>query len=185
MLNSSKHLSDTELKHLESVLKRDIVSKPRNVLLFMLTLYTGARISEVLALTCGDYNIETKTLFIKGLKGSNDRELPLNAFLHTHLKAYMASLAPQGIISQDKAVHEVHKVKLFPISYSRAYQLWTEYRPCKKKIHALRHTRAIKSYKKTRNIHLVKTILGHKSITNTLVYLDYVESNAELKKALG
>lgn len=172
-MNTSKHLTDLELSHLEETLKRNANVSPRDVLLIMLTLYTGARISEILGLRVIDYNPATKTLFIKGIKGSNDRELPLNAFLDRLLKGYVASLQAQD------------EMRLFNIGYARAWQIWQLYRPCKKKIHSMRHTRAIKAYKKSRNIHLVKTILGHKSINNTLIYMDYVESQSEIKKALG
>jgi len=48
--------------------------------------------------------------------------------------------------------------------------------------HALRHTRAIHLLDSGMNIMLLKSFLGHKNITNTLIYLKY--SNADMTAAV-
>jgi len=48
--------------------------------------------------------------------------------------------------------------------------------------HALRHTRAIHLLDSGMNIMLLKNFLGHKNITNTLIYLKY--SNSDMTAAL-
>ena len=73
---------------------------------------------------------------------------------------------------------------LFPISYSRLIQIWEHYRPTHKKFHSLRHTFAIRLYKKTKDLRLVQVALGHRNITNTMIYADYVYSQQELRKLI-
>jgi integrase/recombinase XerC len=53
-----------------------------------------------------------------------------------------------------------------------------------KKLHGLRHTFAIRLYKKTKDIRLVQVALGHRNITNTMVYADYAYSQQELRKLI-
>ena len=79
---------------------------------------------------------------------------------------------------------ELMKQRIFPISYIRFHQIWDKYRPCHKKLHSLRHTFAIRLYKKTKDIRLVQFALGHRNIANTMIYADYVYSQEELKKLI-
>jgi len=74
--------------------------------------------------------------------------------------------------------------KIFPITYNRYRQIWEMYRPTHKKLHSLRHTFAIELYKKTKDIRLVQFALGHRNITNTMIYADYVYSQQELRKLI-
>jgi integrase/recombinase XerC len=66
----------------------------------------------------------------------------------------------------------------------RLYQIWQFYRPVPKKFHALRHTFAIELYQKTKDLRLVQVALGHRNITNTMIYADYIYSQQELKKLI-
>ena len=108
-----------------------------------------------------------KTILLKGLKGSNDREIPIPDWLFNEVQ----KLAPTS-------------GRLFPVSYSRLRQIWEFYRPVPKKFHSLRHTFAIGLYKKTRDLRLVQVALGHRNITNTMVYADYVYSQQELRRLI-
>lgn len=166
-LNKNKYLLDPEVTHLERVLENQSPKNDRDVLLLWLALKTGARATELLRLRQVDLNIYDKTIFIRGIKGSNDRELPLNPWLFERLREY-----------SDK------KTDLFPIGYHRLRQVWDLYRPCSKKFHALRHTFAIRLYRKTKDLRLVQVALGHRNITNTMIYADYVYSQTELRKLI-
>jgi integrase/recombinase XerC len=53
-----------------------------------------------------------------------------------------------------------------------------------KKFHSLRHTFAIELYQKTKDLRLVQVALGHRNITNTMIYADYVYSQQELRKLI-
>lgn len=169
-LNKNKYLLDPEVERLERSLAEDLDKNPRDVLILNLALRTGARATEILEMRHADLNHYDKTVFIRGIKGSNDREIPLPAPLFQKLLDYSA-----GVPKNEG---------LFPIGYHRLRQVWDWYRPTPKKFHSLRHTFAIRLYRKTKDIRLVQVALGHRNITNTMIYADYVYSQQELKKLI-
>ncbi|MBK9294036.1 MAG: site-specific integrase [Oligoflexia bacterium] len=168
-LNKTKYLLDPELESLEALLERFSIKESRNTLLIELALKTGARAQEILNLKKSDLNAFERTIFIKGLKGSSDREIPLSNKLFEKLLEY-AQKSPTD--------------KIFNITYNRLRDIWAQYRPVNKKFHALRHTFAILLYKKTKDLRLVQLALGHRNITNTMIYADYVYSQNELRKLI-
>lgn len=168
-LNKNKYLLPPEVERLQKLLA-DFESKDlRNALLIQIALRTGARAQEVLNLNKADLNVYDETVFIRGIKNSNDREIPLPHTLFQKVHQYSTT---------------VEGVRLFPITYDRLYQIWEHYRPVHKKFHALRHTFAIQLYQKTKDLRLVQVALGHRNITNTMIYADYVYSQQELKKLI-
>jgi integrase/recombinase XerC len=168
-LNKNKYLLPPEREKLDWLLESHIQQEPRNCALLKLALNTGARATELLNLTTKDLNTYDKTIFIRGIKGSNDREIPLRDELFFCLQ----TLTPQP-----------QSGKLFPFSYNRLRQIWEFYRPTHKTFHSLRHTFAIQLYQKTRDIRLVQVALGHRNITNTMIYADYVYSQQELRRLI-
>jgi len=168
-INKNKYLLDREVEHLELTLKRYIFKEPRNSLLILLALHTGARAGEILQLKVEDLNVYEQSVFIQGLKNSNDREIPLQPWLFDHLEDYTKTLKGPD---------------LFPISYHRLRQIWLDYRPVQKKFHCLRHTFAIRLYKKVKDIRLLQIALGHRNITNTMIYADFVYSQTEMRKLI-
>jgi len=164
-LNHSKFLSDEEQEALLRVL--DI--NERDGLFIMLALKTGARMSELLAIARADINERNQTVFIIGLKDSNDREIPLEKSI---FKALM-----------DRAQALPKHARVFPICRQRVFQIWERYRPNPDKgFHSLRHTFAVNLYKRHKDIILVKTALGHRSLKNTMIYADFIYSTESLRK---
>jgi site-specific recombinase XerD len=169
-INKNKYLLEPELDHLKQLIRAHMDRDTRNCLLLSLALRTGARAQEILNIKRSDLNPHDKSVYIRGLKGSNDRELPVeDRFFHR-----LIHFADQN--SKNELV--------FPISYIRLYQIWDFYRPVEKKFHCLRHTFAIELYKKSRDIRLLQVALGHRNIANTMVYADYVFSQQELRKLI-
>ncbi len=168
-INKNKFLLDPEYEHLNLLLKRHVLNDPRNCLILYLALNTGARATEILNLTKADLNLYDQSIFIHGIKGSNDREIPLNDWLFEMLEDYSR-----------KQKEDV----LFDIGYHRLRQVWETYRPVKKKFHCLRHTFAIRLYKKVKDIRLLQIALGHRNITNTMIYADFVYSQNEMRKLI-
>ena len=169
-LNKNKYLIEPEVDQLERLLEKNFSDSSRDVLILMIGLRTGARASELLELRHADLNTYDKSVFIRGIKGSNDREIPLPKALFDRVHAYSKTVDP--------------KLGLFPIGYHRLRQIWDLYRPADKKFHSLRHTFAIRLYQKTKDIRLVQVALGHRNIANTMVYADYVYSQTELRKLI-
>jgi integrase len=168
-LNKNKYLLEPEAERLESILRTYQDKDHRDCLLIQLALRTGGRAQELLNLTKDDLNTYDEAVFIRGLKGSNDREIPIPPELFRRLK---------------KFADGTETPRIFDISYSRFRQIWEFYRPVPKKLHALRHTFAIRLYKKTKDLRLVQVALGHRNITNTMVYADYIYSQNELKRLI-
>lgn len=168
-LNKNKYLLDPEVERLEYILETFKHKDTRNCTLLWLLLKTGARAQEILNLRIDDLNTYEEAVFIRGLKGSNDREIPLPGWLFKRLMK-----------ESENAVDKV----LFPVTYNRLRQIWELYRPVHKKLHSLRHTFAIRLYRKTKDLRLVQVALGHRNITNTMVYADYVYSQQELRKLI-
>lgn len=168
-LNKNKYLLEPEVERLMSIINTYIDRDTRNCLIFLLGLKTGARAQEILNIQKNDLNTYDMSVFIKGLKNSNDREIPLPNLLFSRLQKYAESVPSQ---------------KIFNITYDRLYQIWELYRPVPKKFHSLRHTFAIQLYRKTRDLRLVQVALGHRNITNTMIYADYVYTQDELRKLI-
>ena len=166
-LNKSKYLLDPEYERLIYILKSFLHKDHRNCILFFLALNTGARAQELLNLEKKDFDSYEETVFIRGLKGSNDRELPLPSWLFREVQHLFAL-----------------EERIFPFTYNRLLQIWQLYRPVHKKFHSLRHTFAIRLYKKTRDLRLVQVALGHRNITNTMIYADYIYSQQELRRLI-
>lgn len=164
-LNKNKYLLPFEVERLRHIVTSFRGSDPRNCLLIELALATGARATELLRIEQIDLSAGDETVFIKGIKGSNDREIPLKRDLFQRLQ-------------------QLPTKRLFPITYPRLYQIWDFYRPVPKKFHSLRHTFAIELYTRTKDIRLLQVALGHRNITNTMIYADYLYSKQELRRLI-
>ncbi len=158
-IKRDKFLTPDELKTLKSV----VSSFPsRDTAIIALAIYTGGRANELLSVTKADLDETEQSVFIKGAKGSKDRCIPLPSDVYTLVKYYIP----------------------FNIKYRRLAQIWDMYKPVDKSFHSLRHTFAIELYKRTKDIKLVQICLGHKSITSTQVYQDFVYEQNEMRRLL-
>ena len=166
-LTKNKYLLPSEVSPFEKRLRLNITD--RDALLILTALHTGARAQELLNITPDDLIEDSQAIYIHGLKGSDDREIPVPTWLWNALKKYM---------------RENPTDRVFPITYPRLVQIWNHWRPVEKTFHSLRHTFAIRLYLKCKEIMLVKTALGHRSITNTMIYADYQYSTEYLRKHL-
>lgn len=162
-LTTDMYLSERELLLLKDELRVLNLVRPRDALLIEVTLETGARESEVIAIEHHHLNYETKSVFIDTIKGGEKRDVPfLDEALFERLWNYSKSI----------------KGPIFPITDSRVRQIWYEVRPpqIRKSFHKLRHTFGrTRSIQYKRDIYILKYLLGHKSIANTELYtrLDY------------
>lgn len=171
-LNRTKFLNDAEVEHFESICRRNLGSEStRDALLMLLALHTGARAEELLNVCKNDFSATDQTVYIRGIKGSNDREIPIPHWLADWVVRYIKTMPTDA--------------HLFPISYGRLRQIWIVWRPVPKVFHSLRHTFAIRTYLRTKDIRLLQVALGHRSILNTMIYADYCYSTSEMRRILG
>jgi len=166
MLTEKKFLSDDELKNLMKLLQRH--KGERDSIMIRLALFTGARSVELLKIRKCDLGKNTVTIEFPA-KGSNARTVPVPAEFFKEVAEYVKGKASDDV--------------LFPITTRQYRRIWDGFRPARKpKGHALRHTLGVKLYNNKKNIHAVKTFLGHKNIKNTMVYLDFVEGVSTLRE---
>ena len=127
---------------------------------------TGARIGELDKLEWAHIDTERKTIYITAEKGSNSRILPIS----TQLIA-MLNLLPR---LNDK-VFQVNKEnfrKTFESLRNRTAIKLDNPRLKKIHLHTFRHWKGTTEYHKTKDIIHVKTVLGHKRIESTMVYIN-------------
>jgi len=169
-LTFDKCLDDDEYEALVNTIKFAPIT--RDKIMIQLALATGARAQEILNIRKKDLMTKTKSVRVYGLKGSFDRDIPLRPELFSSL---------QNLPTE----------KLFPISYQRLYQVFQDFAPRKhaldkklKTFHCLRHTCAIRLYKRTKDVKAVQMILGHKDLRNTMIYVDFVYSQEHLREIM-
>lgn len=142
------------------------LGKPRTAALMQMLKETGARIGEMKFLQWIHIDTQRQIAYIKGEKGSNSRYLPistklinmLNEIPHNNERVFPTST--HGLqVTLDKLKRKA--VKKF--SNPRFLQIHP---------HTFRHWKGTMEYHKTKDIIHVKTVLGHKSITSTMVYIN-------------
>ncbi len=166
-LTKQKYLLDEEQAELVRILEKYEVSDFRDTTIIWLALHCGGRAQEILNITTQDLDVQGQSVFIKGMKNSDNRDIPLPPWLFKRL----LKLAPlEG--------------RIFPFTYNRYLQIWHLFRPVKKNLHALRHTFALNLYRKAKDILILKLALGHRSLSNTMIYADFQYKNDELRRAI-
>ena len=163
-----KYLDESERLELETFCWNRVETSPRDAAMILLTMASGCRAQELLNLEWQDLDVKRLTLKVKTLKRGRNREIPLSKRLVALLLTLKGTTA-----------------RMFNISYQRLNQIWVQWRPQKISFHALRHTFAMHAFKRTKDITLVKHVLGHRSLSSTSVYLEQAFTNSELKTALG
>lgn len=168
-LTGDKFLTQEEDMRLGEILNR---YQNRDTLIFAILRRYGMRSGELLATTPLDLDRSAMTLLIRGSKGSKSRLFPISKDLFTRL-------------CQEADKCPTPSSRIFDISYNRLCDIWHHYRPVPKKLHSLRHTFTIATFRKTRDHRFVQKALGHKHLATTEIYLDFEYSTDELNKALN
>jgi integrase len=152
--------------------------KTRTATLLQMLKETGARIGEMKTLQWIHIDLEHKTVYITAEKGSNSRILPistkliamLNQIPHDNQRIFPTST--HGIqVTIDKLKRRASK----KLNNPRLLQIHP---------HTFRHWKGTTEYHKTKDIIHVKTVLGHKNIASTMIYINlenalYLEQNDE------
>jgi integrase/recombinase XerD len=133
----------------------------------------GIRVGSALALEADDVDLERGELQLRHTKGDVPTSVPLSRAFRDHLRAYLAG-RPSGL--------------LFPISprhAQRRLEQWCERAGIEHRVrpHDLRHSFAIRIYRKTRDLLLVQQALRHRSIASTSVYAR--TDDASVRAAMG
>jgi integrase len=139
---------------------------PKTAALLQLLKETGARIGEIEKLQWTHIDQERKTIYITAEKGSNSRILPISpkliAMLNNlpHINGNVFQTDKHGLRTTYEALRNRTATKL------------NNPRLLKIHFHTFRHWKATTEYHKTKDIIHVKTMLGHKTIESTMLYIN-------------
>ena len=127
---------------------------------------TGARMGEVMKLKWIDIDEQRRTVYITAEKGSNDRILPISNRL-----IGMLNQLPK---KNDKVFNTVkHSLRVtFEKLRERTATKLNNPRLNAIHLHTFRHWKGTMEYHKTKDIIHVKTVLGHKDIKSTMIYIN-------------
>lgn len=167
-MDARKFLSIEEREHLEHFLRDRIDTDLRNATMLLTAIHSGARAMELLSLDWTDINLTSGEIYLATLKGGRPRPVVVPKFVREAL-ARLKAISP---------------ARPFGISHQRLVQVWHIYRPVPKPFKSLRHSFAMRAYDRTKDLRFVQRALGHRSITNTMIYLEYEYSTNEFKKLM-
>jgi len=144
---------------------------PKTSAILQLLKETGARVSEIARLKKTDIDLERKTVTITASKGSNSRILPISNKLIAmldHMNNVQHFQHTERLFKQNQ-----HNIKnTFEHLRKRTAVKLNNPRLMKIHLHTFRHFKATIEYHKTKDIIHVKTVLGHRNIENTMIYIN-------------
>lgn len=152
----------------------------RDALMFSLMLYTGARSCEIVGndnlpgIRPCDLLSNGFVLITSGKKRGkiHQRSLPIPEGIMNRLREYVAA---NHLGAQDR---------LFPMCTAQLRKRWMAIKPVDKSSKTIRHTFATALFIQSGNLKQVQQALGHSSILNTQVYMDYVTGRQNLRENL-
>ena len=127
---------------------------------------TGARIGELDYLEWTHVDTQRGTIYITGEKGSNSRILPIS----NKLIAMLNHLSRQNDKVFQTCAHSLRTT--FEALRKRTAIKLNNPRLKKIHFHTLRHWKGTTEYHKTKDIIHVKTVLGHRNIKSTMIYIN-------------
>jgi integrase/recombinase XerC len=148
--------------------------------MFSLLLGTGIRLGSLVTLRVGDLDLKGRSIHIAA-KGGVEHKVYFNSNLSRRLKAYIKA---SRLDSEDPLFPSRNGGHLSPRQVQLRFKHWLKVAGIDPKysVHSLRHTFAMTLYRKTGDLRLVQTALGHKRITTTEIYARV--DDRRLKRAL-
>ena len=150
---------------------------PRNGLLFAFGIYTGLRISDILAIKVRQVR-NGKYLSIREKKTGKEKNIPINKFLRQCIDEYIIDLKNYEFVFYGRK-------KTAPMSRQQAYNILSS---AAKKFgvpsvgtHTLRKTFGYHMYQKTHDVAMLMDIFNH---TDPMVTLRYIGVNQDTKDKL-
>ena len=178
-----RHLRDTDVP-----IFFDVVTRHRDLAIFMLMLRCGLRVEEVADLTLGAIDYQHNRILIKSGKGGKDRVVFISNDATDALAAYLRirfHTHEQKVFLVEKGIH-----KGKPISV-RGIQKRIEYYSKKCGIsvscHQLRHTMATQLLNADADLVTIQYLLGHTRIKTTMRYchLSNMKAQRDYYKAVA
>lgn len=186
-ISNIKYLSVKEFDELIDVIQAvDFSSKfmKRNLTIFLIAEYCGLRASEVGLIRFSNYDPKEKTIFCRRLKGSVSNRLKIidNRVANAMDDFYSMRIADDShgaSVFSSKTERPIDRRTLDELM--KYYCSFTSISQDKWHFHTLKHTRAMELVDVYNvDIRDVQWWLGHKYISNTMIYLNY-SVNAQQK----
>lgn len=165
-MNLVQPIRETEtLKAIEDFLKQ---KQFRDYIMFMLGIYTGLRVSDILKLRVKDVSGKSH-IILKEKKTKKQKRIQINPVLRKALKAHI----------QDKHLNEFliksRKGSNRPISRTQAYRILKEvadhFNLDEIGTHSMRKTFGYHYYKQTKDIATLQRLFNHSTPEHTLRYI--------------
>ena len=183
MIRLPKYLREEDAKKIQNIFNNNNSKNYiRNNTIITLFLQTGMRLSELKNINIKDIDFENKTIKIVG-KGNEERIVYLNKVAINTIKKYLDTRDYNKneslFVNKDnnrlsrKTIENICG-QAFKLANIEEYNYTT---------HTLRHTAATYIYKETKDILVVKNILGHKRLSSTEIYTHII--NDEIKEAFN
>ena len=174
--NLLTYLTDTEVNALLAACNQATWTGRRDHTMLALTIQTGLRISELIALNCQDITLGTGANVHTIGKGRKARRTPLTPTIRTVLKAWLAERAgaPHAPLFPTRTGRRLSRDAM---EHRLAHHLQAAASDCpaitRKHIttHTLRHTAAMRLLLAGNDITLIALWLGHEQISTTNIYL--------------
>jgi integrase/recombinase XerD len=177
------------IKDLPSVLnKEDIItiintiSNVRHRTMIAMLYGSGLRISEVVNLKIRDVDFVTATVKIRRGKGYKDRYTLLSPTLIDPLK-YLIEDRPPGEFLFKTLLGKKYSTRTIQVIFQKACQ--SSGLKIKATCHTLRHSFATHLMENGTNVKKIMELMGHSSVSTTMVYLHLAESRiSQIKSPL-
>lgn len=165
-MNFVQPIRDTDiLKNIERFLKE---SKTRNYIMFLLGIYTGLRVSDIIKLRVKDVAGKSHLIIRENKTGKNKR-VQINPVLKKALKSYIADKHPNEYLIRSK------KGKNKPISRTQAYRILKDvanhFDLDEIGTHSMRKTFGYHYYKQTKDVATLQRLFNHSTPEHTLRYI--------------
>ncbi|MDU2692785.1 MAG: site-specific integrase [Clostridium sp.] len=150
----------------------------RNYLLFMMGIYTGLRVSDILRLKVKDVK-DKDYLTIREQKTNKQKIIKLNPILKRALKKYLVSRESKEFLIKSRQGYNN------PIDRTRAYQILKDIGEAfgieNLGTHSMRKTFGYHYYRKSKDVVTLQKIFNHSSPSVTLHYIGIIQD--DLNKA--
>jgi integrase len=159
------------IRDLETIGEIEIFLKDkreRDYILFLLGIYTGLRVSDILRLKVSDLK-DKSYLVIRETKTRKQKRIKIHTYLKKHLKPYLKEKDPEEYVIKSR------KGKNKPITRQSAYLILREvashFNLDAIGTHTLRKTFGYHFYKQTKDVALLQELFNHAAPTITLRYI--------------
>lgn len=139
----------------------------------------GLRMNELRMLKIADVDLHRKKVHIRKGKGKKDRYAVLSNYLADRFNQYLTEVKPQVYLFEGLTPGQPMGERSIQYIINEALQKTTIKKAAS--MHTLRHSFATHLLEDGLNIQTIQTLLGHKDLRTTLVYLHV----AQIKPTLG